>query len=107
MNQDDATFEIVAEQYVSATKSHESFPVRCFIPNTPRFDKYKPVPKKPGKFVSVTGFLTGMERNDDNTVKHFLIDVDQVVFLGQQPGSVSAPKAERSPNKIGESIKFM
>ncbi|KAJ6524436.1 hypothetical protein DFH09DRAFT_1372178 [Mycena vulgaris] len=37
------------------------------------------------------------KRNDDHTVKYFLLDVDQVVFLGQ---SVSAPKAEQSPNKI-------
>ncbi|KAJ7934409.1 hypothetical protein B0H13DRAFT_2305834 [Mycena leptocephala] len=94
MNKEDATFEIVAEQYVSATRSSESFPTRCLIPDTPRFQNYKPIPSK-GKFVSVTGFLTGVERNDE---KHFLLDVDQVVFLGQQPHS--APKAEHSPNKI-------
>ncbi|KAJ7930211.1 hypothetical protein B0H13DRAFT_1859046 [Mycena leptocephala] len=94
MNKEDATFEIVAEQYVSATRSSESFPTRCLIPDTPRFQNYKPILSK-GKFVSVTGFLTGVERNDE---KHFLLDVDQVVFLGQQPHS--APKAEHSPNKI-------
>ena len=97
-NKDDATFEVVAEQYVTATRSAECFPIRCLIPDTPRFQKYKPIPSK-GKFVSVTGFLTGIERNDDHTVKYFLLDVDQVVFLGQ---SVSAPKAEQSPNKIGK-----
>ncbi|KAJ7708260.1 hypothetical protein B0H17DRAFT_1125027 [Mycena rosella] len=95
-NKDDATFEVVAEQYVTATRSTECFPIRCLIPDTPRFRSYKPMPSK-GKFVSVTGFLTGVERNNDHTVKHFLLDVDQVVFLGQ---STSAPKAEQSPNKI-------
>ncbi|KAF7354168.1 hypothetical protein MVEN_01104500 [Mycena venus] len=95
INKDDATFEIIAEQYVSATKKPEVFPVRCLIPDTPRFQKYKPVPANK-KFVSVTGFLTGVERDEDHTVKHFIVDVDQVVF-GQ---SVSAPKAESSPTKI-------
>ncbi|KAJ7917782.1 hypothetical protein B0H13DRAFT_2321992 [Mycena leptocephala] len=99
INKDDATFDVVVEQYISATRSPESFPTRCFIPDTPRFQNYKPVPNK-GKFVSVTGFLTGVERDDDHAVKHFLLDVDQVVFLGQQPHSASAPKAEQSPNKI-------
>ncbi|KAJ7658456.1 hypothetical protein B0H17DRAFT_1213203 [Mycena rosella] len=95
-DKDDGTFEVIAEQYVTATRSAECFPICCLIPDTPRFHKYKPISSK-GKFVSVTGFLTGIERNDDHTVKHFLLDVDQVVFLGQ---SASAPKDERSPNKI-------
>jgi hypothetical protein len=62
-----------------------------------RFQKFKPVPSK-GKFVSVTDFLTGVERDEDHTVKHFLIDVDQVAFLGQQS---APPKAKQSPTKIG------
>ncbi|KAJ7828160.1 hypothetical protein B0H14DRAFT_3466537 [Mycena olivaceomarginata] len=99
INKDDATFDVVVQQYISATRSAECFPTRCFIPDTPRFQNYKPIPNK-GKFVSVTGFLTGVERDDDHTVKHFLIDVDQVVFLGQRPHSASAPKAEQSSNKI-------
>jgi hypothetical protein len=30
---------------------------------------------------------TGIERDEDHMVKHFLIDVDQVAFLGQQSAS--------------------
>jgi hypothetical protein len=91
------TFDVVAEQYVGATRNVECFPTRCLIPDKPRFQKFKPVPSK-GKFVSVTGFLTGVEWDEDHTVKHFFIDVDQVAFLGQQ--SVS-PKAKQSLAKIG------
>ncbi|KAJ7169785.1 hypothetical protein C8R46DRAFT_1217449 [Mycena filopes] len=107
INRDDATFEVDAEQYLAVTRSLEVFPARCLIPDTPRFKKYKPVPNK-GKSVLVTGFLTGLERNDDKTVKHFIVDVDTVVFLGQ-PGP-TAPKAEESPTKISQgtpaSLKF-
>ncbi|KAJ7266159.1 hypothetical protein C8J57DRAFT_1511087 [Mycena rebaudengoi] len=98
INRDDATFHIDAEQYVSATKASELFPVRCLIPESPKFKKYKPIPAK-GKSVSVTGFLTGLERNEDKTVKHFIMDVDTVTFLGQ-PAGAAAPKAEESPKKI-------
>ncbi|KAJ7652298.1 hypothetical protein B0H17DRAFT_1215002 [Mycena rosella] len=57
-----------------------------------------------GKAVSVTGFLTGLERNEDKTVKEFIVDVDTVTFLGQPAGS-AAPKAEESPAKIGIDTK--
>ncbi|KAJ7936365.1 hypothetical protein B0H13DRAFT_1853429 [Mycena leptocephala] len=83
---------IAAEHYVLATNA-ESFPVRCLILNTPRIQNYQPIPSK-GKCVSVTGFLTGVMRNEDRTVKHFLIYVDPVVFLGQQWHSTTAPRAE-------------
>ncbi|KAJ7146643.1 hypothetical protein C8R44DRAFT_864381 [Mycena epipterygia] len=95
----DATFDIVAEQYVTATRCRETFPVRCLILNIKCFEKYKPIPCN-GKYVSVTGFLDGIERNedDDKTIKHFIITINQVVFLGQ---SASTPKADQSPTKLG------
>jgi hypothetical protein len=65
----------------------------------PKFKKYKPIPAK-GKCVSITGFLTGLERNDDKMVKQFIVDIESVVFLGQ-PAESTAPKAEESPAKIG------
>ncbi|KAJ7691662.1 hypothetical protein B0H14DRAFT_3531768 [Mycena olivaceomarginata] len=73
---------------------------RCLIPDTPKFKKYKPIPTG-GKSVCVNGFLTGLERNEDKTIKHFIIDVDTVTFLGQPAGS-TAPKAEESPTKISQ-----
>jgi hypothetical protein len=48
----------------------------------------------------VTGFLTGGKRNDDKTVKYFLIDVETVTFLGQASGA-TVPRAEESPTKNG------
>ncbi|KAJ7086409.1 hypothetical protein B0H15DRAFT_986551 [Mycena belliarum] len=99
INSDDATFNLTAEQYVSATKSSEVFPTRCLIPDIAKFKKYKPIPAK-GRSVSVLGYLTGLERNEDKTVKHFIIDVDSVTFLG--PAGLTAPKAEESPKKISD-----
>ncbi|KAK6980846.1 hypothetical protein R3P38DRAFT_3235161 [Favolaschia claudopus] len=58
-----STFDIKAEQYLSATKTPDNaFPVHCVFPATPRWEKYKPIPGK-GKSVSVEGFLTGLELN--------------------------------------------
>ncbi|KAF8133583.1 hypothetical protein K438DRAFT_2031520 [Mycena galopus ATCC 62051] len=75
INKEDSTFEIAVMQYISATKKHEVFPVRCLIPDSPRWQKCKPVPAH-NELVSITRFLTGVERDDDHTVKHFIIDVD-------------------------------
>ncbi|KAK6974165.1 hypothetical protein R3P38DRAFT_2812209 [Favolaschia claudopus] len=83
-----STFDIEAEQYLSATKTPDNgFPVHCVFPATPRGEKYKPIPGK-GKSVSVEGFLTGLELNDDRSV----------TFLGN--ASSTAPKAEESPTRI-------
>ncbi|KAK7034971.1 hypothetical protein R3P38DRAFT_3184451 [Favolaschia claudopus] len=40
---------------------------------------------------------TVIERNPDRTVKHFIIDIEKVTFVGQ---GTSAPKAEPSPVKL-------
>ncbi|KAJ7707261.1 hypothetical protein B0H14DRAFT_3643653 [Mycena olivaceomarginata] len=100
INRDDLTFTINAQQYVTATKALETFPVQFLIPDPEKFKNYKPIPAK-GKSVSVTGFLTGVERNDDKTVKYFLIDVETVTFLGQASGA-TVPRAEESPTKIAD-----
>ncbi|KAK7021650.1 hypothetical protein R3P38DRAFT_2443335, partial [Favolaschia claudopus] len=93
-----STFDIKAKQYLSATKTPDNvFPVHCVFPATPRWEKYKPIPGK-GKSVSVEGFLTGLELNDDRSVKHFIVDIEKVTFLGN--ASSTAPKAEESPTKI-------
>jgi hypothetical protein len=49
----------------------------------------------------VTGFLTGVEQDEDHMVKHFLIDVDQVAFLEQQSAS---PEPNRARLKLVCSI---
>jgi hypothetical protein len=71
INRDDLTFTINAQQYVTAMKALETFPVQCLIPDLEKFKNYKPIPPK-GKSVSVTGFLTGFERNDDKTSSSML-----------------------------------
>ncbi|KAJ7922046.1 hypothetical protein B0H13DRAFT_2317808 [Mycena leptocephala] len=106
VNRDKATFHIDAEQWVSATSNTETFPVHCLIPHNAKFKKYKPIPSK-GKPVSVTGFLTGLERNGDQSIKHFIVDVDAVTFMGT---GQTAPEAKQSPAKIAKgtpaSLKF-
>ncbi|KAJ7228278.1 hypothetical protein GGX14DRAFT_612025 [Mycena pura] len=107
IEKDDKTFEIHAEQYISATKATNSiFPVKCHFPNTPRW-KVKPLPSK-GKTVCIEGLLTGIERNDDRTVKYFIVDLEKVTFLGNISG---IPKAQESPTKLvsagtSASLKF-
>ncbi|KAJ7217387.1 hypothetical protein C8J57DRAFT_1095875 [Mycena rebaudengoi] len=98
INKDDATFEVNVEQYIAATKSTKLFPARCLIPDTARFKNFKPVPSQ-GKCVSVMGHLSAVERDDNRAVKNFFIDVDNVIFLGQQGGGM--PKAAESPMKLG------
>ncbi|KAJ7239147.1 hypothetical protein C8J57DRAFT_1246187 [Mycena rebaudengoi] len=96
IDKQDSTFEINAEQYLSVNKQTDNvFPIRCLFPATPRWEKYKPIPSK-GKPVAVEGVLTGVERNEDRMVKHFIVDMEKVTFLGQAP---TAPKAETSPAK--------
>ncbi|KAJ7177789.1 hypothetical protein C8R46DRAFT_1212520 [Mycena filopes] len=96
INNDDSTFEIHPVQYVSATRTTDNvFPVRCLFPDTKRWEKYKPVPSK-GKSVLIEGLLTGLERNDDRSVKYFVVDLEKVTFLAP----AAPPKAEESPTKI-------
>ncbi|KAJ7442090.1 hypothetical protein B0H11DRAFT_1932592 [Mycena galericulata] len=50
-----------------------------------------------GKSDAVEGILTGVERDEERTVKHFIVDLEKVTFLGQAP---AAPKVEQSPTKL-------
>ncbi|KAK7001090.1 hypothetical protein R3P38DRAFT_2559304, partial [Favolaschia claudopus] len=94
-----STFDVKAEQYLTATRTPNNiFPIHCVFPATPRWEKYKPIPGK-GKSVSVEGFLTGLELNDDRSVKYVIVDVEKVTFLGSA-SSTTVPKAEESPTKI-------
>ncbi|KAK7034926.1 hypothetical protein R3P38DRAFT_2518738, partial [Favolaschia claudopus] len=93
-----STFDIKAKQYLSATKTPDNvFPVHCVFPATPRWEKFKPISGK-GKSVSVEGFLTGLELNDDRSVKHFIVDIEKVTLLGN--ASSTAPKVEESSTRI-------
>ncbi|KAK6980547.1 hypothetical protein R3P38DRAFT_3334211 [Favolaschia claudopus] len=84
-----------SEPYLSATKTPENtFSVHC---------KYKPIPGK-GKSVSVEGLLAGLELNDDRSVKHFIVDIEKVSFLGN--ASSTAPKAEEINTGTPARLKF-
>jgi hypothetical protein len=90
VDSDNATFNLNAEQYLYTTRSSEAFPIRCIIPDSPKFGNYKPIPRN-GKSISVTGFLTGLKHNEDKTVKHFITSrslASQWDLLRQRPKSV-------------------
>ncbi|KAJ7806596.1 hypothetical protein B0H14DRAFT_3483973 [Mycena olivaceomarginata] len=101
INRDDLSFTINTQQYLTAMKVLETFPVQCLIPDSEKFKNYKPIPAK-GKSVLVTGFLTGVKCNDNKTVNYFLIDVETVTILSQLSGA-TVPRAEESPPKIADS----
>ncbi|KAJ7872650.1 hypothetical protein B0H14DRAFT_2570151 [Mycena olivaceomarginata] len=80
----------IFSQYLYTTRSSEAFPIRCIIPDSPKFGNYKPIPRN-GKSISVTGFLTGLKHNEDKTVKHFITSrslASQWDLLRQRPKSV-------------------
>ncbi|KAJ7812930.1 hypothetical protein B0H14DRAFT_2605438 [Mycena olivaceomarginata] len=80
----------IFSQYLYTTRSSEAFPIRCIIPDSPKFGNYKPIPTN-GKSISVTGFLTGLKHNEDKTVKHFITSrslASQWDLLRQRPKSV-------------------
>ncbi|KAJ7195021.1 hypothetical protein C8J57DRAFT_1547584 [Mycena rebaudengoi] len=89
-----------ADYHIIGTKKPEVFPACRLIPDTPCFLEYKPIPAK-NKLVSVTGFLTGVERNNSH-IEHFTIDVDQVVFSQL----ILALKAESKVSGTPARLKF-
>ncbi|KAJ7447431.1 hypothetical protein FB451DRAFT_1411850 [Mycena latifolia] len=97
MDKKNSTFDIGVAQFMSANKkTNNEFPVHCVVPATPRWENYKPIPAK-GKPVAIEGFLTGIERNEDRTIKHFIVDLEKVTYLSP---SSTTPKAEESPTKL-------
>jgi hypothetical protein len=117
----EAKFDVNVEQYFSCVKSDASNkkadggrlkPTTCFLCHIPDSAKYKNWSSKPmpgnKHFVSICGFLTGMNRSDnDSEVAEFLIDVESVTFCGQyiQPAnsaSVASPSCECLNFSIGD-----
>jgi len=100
-SQTNATFEVTVGQYItcfrstkdggSQSKSATTF--FCHIPDSPRYKNWsgKPLPGNK-RFVSLCGFLTGVETSgdDDSEVENFRIDIEDITFCGQyiQPAVV-------------------
>lgn len=82
---DQSTFDLAPDQYVWLLQnwkgSHVNFPIRCVVKDSPQWGSRKPSPK-PGSWVSVTGFLTGIIWNEhDSQVEHFVLELKKVSYL--------------------------
>ncbi|KAJ7346921.1 hypothetical protein DFH08DRAFT_869795 [Mycena albidolilacea] len=98
-------FDIDCEQYTQIAKGGPTtvFPMSCWIVDSPRWKTdAKPVPFG-NRFISASGFLVGVE---DRTVsgsahkRRFIIDVDNVIYLGAPP--TTAPATPVSSSSAGQ-----
>lgn len=87
------TFDLTPDQYVSGLKGIKDcwpiFPVRVFVQDSPRWkfngEDKRPRPK-PGSYVSLGGFLTGVVRDTQTEkITHFNVDLQQITYLGRAP----------------------
>ena len=89
-NKEEARFDIDASQYLAFTKDFEAenrpvFPIRANYDMTSnRYKNKNPTPKD-GHYITFTGFLTRILRDNEGKVTRFVADIHQVVFLGQAP----------------------
>jgi hypothetical protein len=100
-SQDEGTFEMNVEQYISCdlstkgaggSRSKPFTRFRCHIPNSPKYKNRRPLPWN-RRHVSIFGFLTKEERSDNNSnVEIYLIDVESITFCGvyTQPANPAA-----------------
>jgi hypothetical protein len=80
-------FDIDAPQYTSPMKQlpRETciFPARVLIPDSPKYKKAKPIPNV-DTYVAVAGFMCRFDLTQPGNVKHFIIELDNVSFLGKR-----------------------
>lgn len=69
----------------------------CHIPDSPKYKAYgKPLPRNKC-FVSLCGFITGVDRSGDGSeVEKFRVDVDNITFGGQYVQPAVASKNPQS-----------
>ncbi|KAJ7895131.1 hypothetical protein B0H14DRAFT_2558716 [Mycena olivaceomarginata] len=96
-------FDIDCEQYTQIAKGGPTtvFPASCWIINSPHWspDK-KPVPFS-NRFISASGFLVGVEKRrvpGSPRTRCFIVDVDNVVYLGTNVTAGRATPAASSSN---------
>ncbi|KAJ7480357.1 hypothetical protein B0H11DRAFT_2233485 [Mycena galericulata] len=105
-NKPAATFDMDVDQYTQFAKVL-TFPASCWIIDSPRWkdNNSKPVPFQ-GKYVTVSGYLVGVEDKTVEGSQHkcrFKIEVDNVIYLGSTPSaatpSTPAPPPSSAPKK--------
>ncbi|KAJ6556074.1 hypothetical protein B0H19DRAFT_1071209 [Mycena capillaripes] len=106
-NESDGTFNVCAEQYISALKVLTPIIFKVLIPNIPRYTsmKKKPVPTANSR-VLFTGHIMDVEPANDKkagSVVHFVVDMYSVFFLKGADGSPAvkpAIKTEGTPAQL-------
>ncbi|KAJ7184078.1 hypothetical protein C8R46DRAFT_1026090 [Mycena filopes] len=107
INKDDAKFDIDIEQYTQTAKGGPItvFPASCSIVDSPRWGKGgKPVPF-PDKYVTTSGTLTGVKDVSAPGSAHkrrFIIDIDNVIWLGNAPSSTTPATPAASSSSTGK-----
>src|ERR1700731_1691009 len=89
-NQADGTFDVDANQYLTATSKMDATDRPTFLMHanydlTSHCFKNKKPTIRNGHFVSVTGFLTHVMKDDEGFPMRFIVDIDNVVYQGQAP----------------------
>ena len=81
-------FDIDVSQYTSAYKGKPRepsiLPTRILIPDTPRYQKNKPMPA-PNTFVHITGFLTRYDASESSHgIDRVYAEIENISFLGKK-----------------------
>ncbi|KAF7970451.1 hypothetical protein HWV62_23895 [Athelia sp. TMB] len=102
-------FSLEPSQYVAALKNAKEadplvsmiLPVQCYIPDSPRYKKGKPIPRV-GGMVSFEGFLTSVTRRVDpddaekKVAEKFYFEIENLAFMGR------ATVPPRMPDTLGQ-----
>ncbi|KAJ7029118.1 hypothetical protein C8F04DRAFT_1265339 [Mycena alexandri] len=83
VNEKDSTFDVKAEQYITALGTPGVIHFRFNIPNIPRYNKKKPLPAV-GSRALATGRIIDVERlldadKEPVAVKHFVLEMDSII----------------------------
>lgn len=109
VDEKEAKFCVKAEQWTSFLKDTKSptstsksnstrplFPASCTIKDSPRYQSTKkPIPRN-GVYISMSGYLTGVKREENGNIEEFSIHVVNMVFMGRH-----IPLARQDTENIG------
>lgn len=79
-NQKDSSFSMRPSQYCNLLHQSHEFPAHLFITNSKRWSSKKPLPAI-GSGVSIGGFLHHIQRNSDQSLSSFNIDISNIAYI--------------------------
>ncbi|KAJ7264324.1 hypothetical protein C8J57DRAFT_1512398 [Mycena rebaudengoi] len=81
INKQDYTFDVCTEQWVTVLGGNGSFPTKVHISITGRFKQNKPYLSY-NSCVQMAGWIIDVVHSDDRSMKHFIVDLESIIFLG-------------------------